>query len=153
MVMDVPITKGAIVIIDEEDGPRVTKRRWQLSAAGYAITQFQVNGKSRTVSMHRFVMNAQHGMAVDHINGNRLDNRKLNLRVITNAENCQNLHGARSDSSTGIRGVFWSKKERRYRVRIWVRGKPISCGYFATLAEADAAAREARSRMMTHSTI
>jgi hypothetical protein len=60
-------------IIDEEDYDKVCIYKWRLSN-GYAI------GGPKTIKLHRFIMNAENGLMIDHINGNKLDNRKSNLR-------------------------------------------------------------------------
>ena len=81
-----------------------------------------------------------HGF-IDHINRDRSDNRLLNLRVVTRSENQQN-HKIRKDNTSGVSGVYWAKKDKRWHARIWVNGKTINIGYFFTFEEA----KEARLR-------
>ena len=73
---------------------------------------------------------------LDHVNGNRADNRLCNLRAATRAQNIQNQHKANTRSSTGLLGAFKHKASGRYCSRIVVFGKTISLGYFNTAEEA-----------------
>lgn len=74
---------------------------------------------------------------IDHINGIREDNRFVNLRIVTNAQNMQNQRNARSDSASGFLGV--SLKNRRWRADIKVSGKSKHIGIFDTPEDAHAA--------------
>ena len=77
-----PIT----VLIDDEDYPKVSKYIWHIMALGY------INGsvKNKRFYLHRFIMNAPSNKVVDHINGNKLDNRKCNLRLCSIRDNVLN---------------------------------------------------------------
>lgn len=77
---------------------------------------------------------------IDHINGNRSDNRLCNLREATRAENSQNLRRARSRNfSTGVLGVSFCKPVGKFRARLEIDGKEKCFGYFKTIDEASAA--------------
>ncbi len=85
-------------------------------------------------SVHKFLMGrltASDSMEIDHLNGNGLDNRFENLRVVTHSENCLNLGGASRRSSSGVRGVFWSSAKKRWFVQIRVNGKRHHLGQFS----------------------
>jgi hypothetical protein len=78
------------------------------------------------------------GMQIDHINGDKLDNRLANLRIATNAENCCNRR--KSDRNTsGVKGVSWHKQMQKWRACIRVEGKLNHLGLFASIADAEAA--------------
>lgn len=88
----IALTKGYVAVIDKEDLRRVRKHSWQVTFGGgkrpsqhkpYAKTRIQ----GKTVYLHRFVMNAQPGTHVDHLNHETLDCRKCNLEEITPLEN------------------------------------------------------------------
>ncbi len=66
---------------------------------------------------------------IDHINGKKADNRIVNLREATNAQNHCN-RGAQKNSSTGVKGVYWFKPNRQWKAQIVVNGKSIVLGYF-----------------------
>jgi hypothetical protein len=80
---------------------------------------------------------------VDHINGDKRDNRIVNLRLCEHRENCLNQR-LRSDNKTGTKGVTWDRFQRNYRVGITVNQRRIYLGRFKTLAEAVAVAEHAR---------
>lgn len=84
--------------------------------------------------MHRELARTPKGMSTDHINGNRLDNRKKNLRVCTHSENCKN-RGNRIDNKTGYKGVF-PYGNGRFRVKIKLDGKMLHVGLYDTADEA-----------------
>ena len=68
---------------------------------------------------------------IDHINGVRHDNRICNLREAPDGENKQNLP-KRNDNTSGYTGVCWSKRDKKFEVRIYVNNKKIHLGYFKT---------------------
>lgn len=103
-------------------------------------------GRSR--SEHRLVWLLTHGSEpageIDHINGDRSDNRPENLRAATRAENCQN-RGVRCDSISGVTGVHQRKESGKWRACVTRNGKTVRLGGFDTKEQA-IAAREALKR-------
>lgn len=79
---------------------------------------------------------------VDHINGNRLDNRKANLRTCSRAQNMWNS-GARKTSKSGLKNIHWYKSTNRWHCSIMANGKRHSLGYFKKIEEAVLAQHEA----------
>ena len=79
---------------------------------------------------------------VDHINRDRLDNRIANLRRVSNSENMANL-SVRTNSKSGVPGVCWFERTKRWMVRMMVNGKVINIGYFKCYAHAIKARRKA----------
>lgn len=73
---------------------------------------------------------------IDHINGDKLDNRISNLRVATTSQNKQNMRKARSDSRSGLIGASWHTKSNKWRAAIQIDGKKKHLGYFDTPEEA-----------------
>jgi hypothetical protein len=110
-----------------------------------------VGGKRKKISLHRWIMNPSRGLVVDHINHNTLDNRKSNLRVITQGQNNQNRKKIRVESKSGIRGVYWDKKNNKWRSHIQIDRKQIYLGYFTDLSEAELAVKNARVKYMPYS--
>ena len=86
---------------------------------------------------------------IDHINGNRADNRISNLRKVSRAQNGQNRK-TNKNSATGITGVTWNKKRKTWIARIMVNKKAIHLGYFDSKEDAVLARRSAETAMFTH---
>jgi len=109
----------------------VNKYTWYIHN-GYVRTDITVAiGKQMQVLAHRLLMNPTDKMQVDHINCIRHDNRRSNLRIVTNQENQHNKRSAN--------GYYWNKRECRYRAQIRINKKQINLGSFHTEDEARAA--------------
>ncbi len=78
----------------------------------------------------------EEGKVIDHINGNRSDNRLCNLRCVTQQENLQNQHKAHKGNASGFLGVTWDAPHKAYKARIHVKGKDIFLGLYKTPKEA-----------------
>jgi hypothetical protein len=130
------VTKGRkLAIVDDEDFERINKHGWYMSSRGYAnrgrrIKRGTWKGK---IMMHREVLNLGDDRFVDHINGDRLDNRKKNLRIVTAEQNMANAKIARNNTS-GFKGV--NRCGKRWQSRIYYKGKRIFLGYCKTAEEA-----------------
>lgn len=130
--MILAITNGS-VIIDEDDLELVEKLRWHVSSTGYAVWRGYKNGKKQTIRMHRLITNCPNGMIVDHINHNKLDNRRANLRVCTQSDNMRN----KLDLGKG----YWLHSQNNNWV-VEICGKHIGC--FPTEEEASKVAELVR---------
>ena len=105
MTKEIKLARGEIAIIDDDDFGMISARKWYL-AGGYAVCKPIAVGK--TYLMHSVIMDTPIGMETDHINGNRLDNRKSNLRICTTREN-QGNSKIRKDNTSGYKGVSFNK--------------------------------------------
>jgi len=85
--------------------------------------------------MHRLIMNAPKGVQVDHINGDKLDNRKENLRLCSHRENVLN-RPKHKNNTTGYKGVYFNKKRDVYQSFITINGLHKYLGSFQTAEEA-----------------
>ena len=132
---EITMKNGTTFLIDDEDYEIVSKRTWYLSPDGYVKRCELVEGKKKTVSVHRLVMNAPAGMQVDHINRNPLDNRKENLRICTASQNACNRPKLRTNKS-GYKGVAWDYKSNKWRVQIDFEGNKTNVGCFTDPREA-----------------
>jgi len=137
---------SAITLIDAEDLKKAQQYQWYLGNKGYAKCNMGIRGKS--LLLHRIVMDAELGTQVDHVNLNRLDNRKQNLRFVTASQ--QNMNkGLQKNNKTGIRGVHFrsrliaGKQYDYYVAHISIDRKQIPLGYFKSLKEAQHARKEA----------
>lgn len=132
------------VLLDEEDYEWCKQWKWQQGSSGYArrnVSFRDSNGKIkwRTVQMHRAILGID-GMydgasCVDHINGNRLDNRKENLRIVDLSTNSSNRHTVLS--STGHLRV--TEQSGHYMARIRTKKNSVYLGSYASIQEAEKA--------------
>jgi hypothetical protein len=109
-------------IVDPDDYEKFVKNNSFHLDKGYVT-----NGKKKY--LHRLIMNAPDDMVVDHINGDKLDNRKENLRICTNQQNQMN-RGKTKNNKTGFKGVCFNKRDNKYQANIKVDGKKKHLGLF-----------------------
>lgn len=88
-----------------------------------------VVGKNRTIQIHQLIMQAPDGLEVDHINGNGLDNRRENLRIVTHQENQSNLP-KRKNCSSNYYGVYLDRLRGSWVCQITHKGKTVNLGRF-----------------------
>lgn len=102
---------------------------------------------------HRVIWAMVHGswpeMDIDHINGDRRDNRLCNLRSVTRSENLKNL-SMRTDNTSGFMGVMMVRKTGKWRAFIEVGGSSKSLGEYASIADAIEARKSAEMRYGFH---
>lgn len=135
---------GMTAVIDKEDIPLIKNKTWTLNSRGYAQTATMVNGRLHSEYMHRLIM-GHPKKNVDHINRNKTDNRKSNLRLIKQALNVLNV-GANKNSTSKYKGVSKKKTDNLYCARIQIKGKTKKLGYFKTEEEAASAYNKASKK-------
>lgn len=100
------VVNGAEVLIDTEDLDRVLAHRWSVDKLPGGEQYIRCRTKGLSTPLHRFIMSAPKGVLVEHVNGNHLDNRKENLRVVTYAEKRQaTVNNQQGDSASGVKNV------------------------------------------------
>lgn len=132
----IPLTQGKFAIVDDVDYERLSKFKWYCHC-GYARRM----GDGKAIHMHREILSPPDGFIIDHANGNRLDNRRENIRICTFAQNTQNAE-RRSDNSSGYKGVSWHTN-KKWRTQIIVNGKVTHVGMFSNIIDAARAYNEA----------
>jgi hypothetical protein len=137
-IKEILLTKGQVAIVDDEDYETLSKYKWLLSGGKYAQHFWWDKEEKvyKNVMMHRLILNAPDDMYVDHINGNKLDNRKSNLRLATKLQNNINVPKYKGKTSK-YKGVSWNSKRKRWVSAITINRKQKHIGYF--LNEGDAA--------------
>ena len=141
------VNRKQIALIDDEDAEKVLKHRWYLTPKGYVMTVMYINCVRTTVYLHRFVMGCwTYTQDVDHKSGNRLDNRKSELRLVSRLVQQINRHKHHSSNRSGIRGVAWYSRAQKWRARIKFGGKSIHLGLFDTKDAAIDARRNAEKQ-------
>ena len=122
-------------LFDIEDLPLIESRSWYKDKDGYLVSCYYFNGRRRFVRFHRIVMQAKPGQFVDHINKNRADNRKRNLRCCRRAENDRN-RSTYSTNTSGVSGVYFDKQRNKWVASISFNKKRTLIGRFATKEDA-----------------
>ena len=117
-------------LVDNDDFVELNKIRWNLDSSGYVVYV----GRTR---MHRKIMGCikGDGLEIDHINGNKLDNQRSNLRFATRSQNCANRNSCKGSSSK-YKGVFWEKTTGKWKAALGYGGRLHHLGRYSTEIEA-----------------
>lgn len=136
---EIPLTQGKVALVDDEDFEEVNQFKWYANKIGsifYAARAIRIGGRLIHIRMHRYLLNALSGQETDHRNHNGLDNRRENIRTCSHAENSRNKQNCRGGSSK-FKGVYWDKKNRKWKAQIMSDGRCLNLGRF--VGEVDAA--------------
>lgn len=140
--------------IDLEDLDRVLEypytwyAKYQYLNKGYYVYASEYNPetkRSKSIFLHQFIMDAN-GKAVDHINGDTFDNRKINLRIAEDSDNSKNRKSKNSNNTSGYRNVSWNKKDKKWVVQMQIDKKHKTLGSFDDVHEAGKFAEEMRQK-------
>lgn len=135
MTVEIEITGGK-VLVDKEDAHLVTDVKWYVGNKGYARRNTPLApGKQGHELLHIKIMRPDNGQTVDHWSGNKLDNRRSNLRLCTKLENGRNRR-INANNTSGFKGVLYHKKRQNWQARISLNGKYKNLGIFKTAQEA-----------------
>jgi hypothetical protein len=134
---EIPLSKGMIAIVDDEDYDYINQWSWNYSPSrhrrtGYAVRGMTVDGKYKNIKMHREVLRPADNMEVDHVDGNGLDNRRANLREATRSQN-QQSKGKPRNNTTGYKGIYYSENKGKWRAQIGYGGKGHKLGWYKTI--------------------
>ncbi len=127
------LCRGQLALVDDSDYEELIRYKWHLSTKGYAQRAIR---PGKGITMHEHIMGPKpEGKFVDHINGNKLDNRRGNLRFVTTAENCR-WRGRNRNNLVGFKGVSKNTCSPRFTARITADYKTHNIGTFDTAEEA-----------------
>jgi hypothetical protein len=118
-----------LVMVDDEDYDFLNQHYWQVDKFKSVGCHTKVDGKRKNILIHRLIMKPPKGVEIDHIDGNRLNNQKSNLRFATSSQNKIN-RGARKDCKSGYKGVSWHKQRNCWTSRLMIDGKYQHLGLF-----------------------
>ena len=141
----IPLSKGAVALVDDDLYDELITVSWSLNSSGYAIHWYTnpKTGKRSGLLMHRYIMDAPPHLQVDHQDRNRLNNTRANLRFATKSQNQANKNIPKNNTSS-FKGDVWNKG--KYEARIGYKGRKIHLGRFINpeiaAANYDAAARK-----------
>jgi hypothetical protein len=134
---EIKLTQGkiALVLVDDDDHERISKHKWCYDGQKYANRSEREGGKKIKIYMHCEILKPPDGLETDHINLNKLDNQKSNLRICTNSQQQQNCP-IRKDNTSGFKGVSWNKKIRKWEAYISCNRIRTRLGFHNSLEEA-----------------
>lgn len=133
---EIPLTQGKVALVDDTDFEAVNASNWCLSSHGYAVRHIPGSGqKGKNQYLHRFLL--PDAEEIDHRDGNKLDNRRSNLRGCSHQENTRAAHKPRKNGSSQYRGVSWDRQKNKWTAYFRLQGKKKFLGYFDV--ESDAA--------------
>lgn len=137
----IPLTQGKFALVDDEDYERLSKFKWCVLSRGYAVR----SDGGRCCYMHREIAGTPKGMDTDHINGDKLDNRRRNLRICSHQENMRAYCKPARGGSSRFRGVSRCVPRDKWVAQIYHNGRNLYLGLFPTEVEA-ARERDRRAR-------
>lgn len=123
----IPLTQGKFALVDDADFGELTKFKW--AYCRYAYRREYRNGKGKTLYMHRVILNTPEGMDTDHINRDKLDNRRANLRICTHSQNEANTDLRRNNTS-GFKGVSFHRQTKKWEAKIMCNRQKVHLGLF-----------------------
>ena len=153
--LDYDADTGALVWRHNPTASASWNTRWTGEDAFTAVTDGYRTGRLDGTQhlAHRLVWAWHYGEwpveQIDHINGDRGDNRIENLRQVSNTENARNASVSRNNTS-GVTGVWWDKRRNRWRAEIKVDRQKMVLGAFACISDAVAARKAAEQRFGFH---
>ena len=124
---EIELTQGKKALVDKEDYPEISKYKWFFLNRGYAARK----SGGKLILMHRQLLGAIKGQISDHKNGDKLDNRRKNIRLCTHSQNMANFGPRQGVKYRGV-GQFTSsyRSKRKWQARIRIDGKEKVLGYF-----------------------
>jgi hypothetical protein len=141
----IKLPDGRYILTDDEDYPLLNRHKWHLDSSGYAQVRVGYKSIGMVALIHPKTISAGYRMSVDHINRNKLDNRKKNLRFVSCQNNSRNKRKATNKKSCDFKGVYPTPSEKWY-AQIKANGKSLRLGTFKDKRDAalayDAKAKE-----------
>ncbi len=139
MSKEIPLTQGKFAIVDDEVFEYLSQWKWQ-AVKKFNIWYAQrstvmVNGKRKTIYMHREILKTPDNMDTDHKDNDGLNNRLNNIRICTPSQN-QHNHRPQIGKSSRYKGVGWHKSDKCWQSRIKINGKTKYIGNYTDEIEA-----------------
>ena len=150
---EIPLTKGYVALIDQDDYDKVMEfsHSWQALTLKNGLVYAKTNkrygprwqNQKRCTYLHMLIMGrvgfVSDNKKIDHEDGNGLNCRKDNLRLLSHSANLLNRRGLQTNNESGVTGVNWHKPRQKWCAEIWFEGKKYYLGLFHTIEEATAA--------------
>jgi len=129
---ELPLSKGTVALVDDEDHEILKQFKWLTNSNGYAFRyQFDADGRRRCILMHRQILGltSKDKVDVDHKSEIRTDNQKSNLRICTRSQNMMN-RGPQANNSSGYKGVH--KQRKKWKAVLVINQKRMCLGVYDT---------------------
>ncbi len=138
------LTRGKYALVDDEDFKSLSNFKWYASRRGYAISNPYMDGMSKVIYMHRLVIKTPKNFHTDHINHNKLDNRRSNLRI---ANKFQNNSNKKYRNGKSYKGIHKDNKTGKWLSQICHKGKRIFLGGYIKKKDAMISYNEAAKKI------
>jgi len=125
-------------LVNDEDYEFVNQWKWKRHNGGYACRTSYKDKHFNLILMHQVIIRANKNEEIDHINGNKLDNQRSNLRSVSHSINELNK-GMSIRNTSGFRGVCWDKNRCKWMAKSKHNGKMVNLGRYETPKEASQA--------------
>ena len=132
-------------LFDKEDYEYIKKYYWYIDVTGYVVHKHKNKTKGKTYYLHRELISCGKEKFVDHMNNNKLDNRKSNLRLATAQQNTFNK-SIQKNNTSGVPGVSYIKPTKKWSATIGYNNKNINLGSFRDKSKAIIARKEAEQK-------
>lgn len=130
---DIFLKNGECFQVSNEDLDWVLNFKWCVDTKGYIQRSYSINGVIKKAVLHRVICEMMelniNNQSIDHIDCNRLNNCRNNLRIATRSQNNFNQK-IRSNNTSNYKGVSWCKQAGKWRVRIYIDKKEKHVGFF-----------------------
>jgi len=140
MARVIPLSQGQSAIMDDEDYDWLMGSKWYAHRKprgdGYYAARHTGSSRCKKIFMHREIMKTPEGYETDHVNGDGLDNRRLNLRTCSKSQNQHNQSVKRKGTSSKYKGVSYYKANGKWGVNLALDGKSLFFGLHDTEEEA-----------------
>ena len=147
----IKINLGQKIVIDDEDFEKVSQHTWSTwhiyRRGKYEWGCPKATIKNRSITLSRFIMNPPQGLQIDHIDRDRFNNQKSNLRICSNSINGHN-RGMLKSNTTGVVGAYYDKYHKKFRAEIRFNDEKMFIGYFETVDEAGLAYLEKKKELL-----
>ena len=140
--------EGKYALVDDKDFLELSNYQWYLDSNGYPRTPTRDNPDRKMIMkrIHRMIIKPKSKKEIiDHINGNLLDNRRANLRIVNDQQSSFN-RGLEIRNKSGFKGVAWNNQRNKWQAKIEINDKKIYLGFFYDKQEAALAYNEAAQK-------
>lgn len=127
MTKTLTLLRGQRTLVDDADYPALAQYQWRLNSSGYVVRTERRGDRPFVVCLHRELMQAERGQIVDHLDHDKLNNTRANLRIITQQENLQYRRCFKNNRS-GYKGV--TRQHGKWHPRITVGGQLLHLGFW-----------------------